>query len=98
MMNIQLDTCARSRPNWPITAICTGTMPTAYHRNVVMPAQPAGAVKSLKNERRRAGTAPEPRTRVTRPAYGLVAAAVGVPTRGADRGRKGRTVAIHGKY
>ncbi len=41
MMNIQLETWARSSPNWPMTASCTGTIPTAYQRNVVTPAHAA---------------------------------------------------------
>src|SRR5579859_1931347 len=41
MMNIQEDAWVRSRPNEAITAICTGTMPTAYHRKVVRPAHAA---------------------------------------------------------
>ena len=68
IMNIQLDTWLRSRSNWPITAICTGTIPTAYQMKVVRPAHAAGALKSCSIVRRRAGTAPDWRARPTRPA------------------------------
>src|SRR5205814_1310802 len=94
MTNIQLETCARSRPNWPITAICTGSMPTAYQMKVVRPAHAAAAVKSLSSVRRWRGTAPEPRMRLCRPAYGLTGGVAESAACRRGRGRKVRTVAM----
>src|SRR5439155_14717130 len=98
MMNIQLETWSRSSPNWPITAICTGSMPTAYQIKVVRPAHAAGAVKSLRSVRRRSGTAPVPRGRLWRPAYGLLGGVAASAVCRGIRGRKARTVAMQGQY
>src|SRR4028119_741837 len=52
MMKIQLEIWAASRPHWPVAAIWTGSMPTAYQMNVARPAEAAATLRSRRKAHR----------------------------------------------